>query len=400
MVEGTLNLDLGRGPKALAAFERARDSATSDNERCAAWIGIASVHRLTSDVALGLAALDAASPLAAASANIRERAHIHYLRGSLHFTAGDIELCRAEHERALQLAQECGDVEREAQAQSGVADALYAQGRMQSARAAFVRCVELCDRNSLAPSAIMNRCMLAVIEGYFGAHEPALASLEQARSMAIKVKLRAAEAMAEECIGWILASCGRYSDARPALEHGLALAREIGMRRFEVVCLLCLARVLKGEGSKNEALSVARAAWRLCEEFSPRFAGPSALALIASLVQDDGERRRLLAAAERLLAEGCIGHTHLEFYPVAIDIALVQHEWSEAERYANALEDYTRAEPLPWSRFYVARGRSLAGAGRGSSDRARLAELREEALALGYVAAVPAIDDALRTAFA
>ena len=400
MVEGTLDLDLGRGPKALAAFERARDFASSDNERCAAWIGIASVHRLTSDVALGLAALDAALPLAEASGDMREHAHIHYLRGSLHFTAGDIELCRAEHERALRLAQECGDVEREAHAQSGVADALYAQGRMQSARAAFARCVELCDRNSLAPSAIMNRCMLAVIAGYFGAHDMAIASLEQARSMAIKVKLRAPEAMAEECIGWLLASCGRYAEARPALERGLALAREIGMRRFEVVCLLCLARVLKGEGSKNEALSTARAAWDLCEEFSPRFAGPSALALIASLLQDDGERRRLLAAAERLLAEGCIGHTHLEFYPVAIDIALEQHEWSEAERYAAALENYTRAEPLPWSRFYVARGRSLAAAGRGSIDRAMLAQLREDALALGYVAAVPAIDDALRTAYA
>ncbi|HEY2818317.1 MAG TPA: adenylate/guanylate cyclase domain-containing protein [Casimicrobiaceae bacterium] len=400
MVEGTLDLDLGRGPKALAAFERARDFATSNDERCAAWIGIASVHRLTSDVALGLAALDAALPFAAASGNVREHAHIHYLCGSLHFTAGDIELCRAEHERALQLAQECGDVEREAQAQSGVADALYAQGRMQSARAAFARCVELCDRNGFAPSAIMNRCMLAVIERYFGAQETALASLEHARSMATKVKLRAAEAMAEECIGWVLASCGRYSDARAPLEHGLALAREIGMRRFEVVCLLCIARVLKGEGAEQEALSAARAAWELCEEFSPRFAGPSALVLIAALVHDDGERRQSLAAAERLLAEGCVGHTHLEFYPAAIDIALDKREWSEAERYADALEDYARAEPLPWSRFYAMRGRSLAAAGRGSVDRALLAQLRDEALALGYVAAVPAIDEALRTAYA
>ena len=172
MLEGEIHREAGRGSKALAAFERARDCAGNDSERCAAWIGIASVHRLTSDVALGLAALDAALPLSEASGDARERAHVHYLRGSLRFTAGDIERCRAEHERALQLAQECGDVEREAQAQSGLADALYAQGRMHSARAAFARCVEICDRNGLARFAIMNRCMLAVIDRYFGAMRP------------------------------------------------------------------------------------------------------------------------------------------------------------------------------------------------------------------------------------
>src|SRR5438876_967696 len=83
----------------------------------------------------------------------------------------------------------------------------------------------------------------------------------------------------------------------------------------------------------------------------PRFAGPSALVLIASMASSDDERRQSLAMAERLLAEGCIGHTHLEFYPMAIDGALEQREWAEAERYADALENYTHAEPLPWSRF-------------------------------------------------
>ena len=100
-------------------------------------------------------ALDAALQLAEARNDVKELAHIHYLRGSLQFTAGDIAACGAEHERALELARQCGDVEREAQAQSGLADALYAQGRMQSARAAFARCVEICDRRGFARFAIM-----------------------------------------------------------------------------------------------------------------------------------------------------------------------------------------------------------------------------------------------------
>jgi len=266
---------------------------------------------------------------------------------------------------------------------------------MQSARAAFSRCVAICDREGFARFAIMNRCMLAVIEHYFGESAAALATLEQTRATAHKVKHLAAEAMAEECIGWILTNCGRFAEARAPLERGLALAREIGMRRFETVCLICLAPVLWDEGSRDEAREVARAAWKLCQEFSPRFAGPSALGTIARITESAEERRDALAAAERLLEQGCVGHSELQFYVSAIDGALEQREWSEAERYANALEDYARAEPVPWTDFFIARGRALAAAGRGVVDRAALEAVRRKALALGYVAAVPAIDAAL-----
>jgi class 3 adenylate cyclase/tetratricopeptide (TPR) repeat protein len=393
ILEGELQRELGRRAQALAAFERARDLAANDTEKCAAWIGIASVHRLTSEVASGLAALDTALPLA--HDERRELAHIHYLRGGLLFTAGDVDACGTEHELALRFAQECGDLEREAQAQSGLGDAFYAQGRMQSARAAFARSVAICDRAGLARFAIMNRCMLAVIEHYFGESESALTVLEQARVTARKVKHRAAEAMAEECIGWILTNCGRYAEARAPLEHGLALSREIGMRRFETVCLVCLARVLWAEGSRDEARRVARAAWTLCEEFSPRFAGPSALGTIAHMTESADERQEALAAAERLLEQGCVGHSQLQFYVSAIDTALEQQDWPEAERYAKALQEYSSAEPLAWANFYAARGRVLAAAGRGVFDRAALEAARRQALALGYAAAVPAIDAAL-----
>jgi len=113
------------------------------------------------------------------------------------------------------------------------------------------------------------------------------------------------------------------------------------------------------------------------------------------MTESDDERREALAAAERLLEQGCVGHSQLQFYVSAIDVALEQREWSEAERYANALEEYSSAEPLPWADFYAARGRVLAAAGRGFVDRAALESARRKAVALGYVAAVPAIDAAL-----
>jgi hypothetical protein len=80
--------------------------------------------------------------------------------------------------------------------------------------------------------------------------------------------------------------------------------------------------------------------------------------------------------AEALLAAGSVSHNFLWFYHEAIETALNTGEWAAAERYAAALESYTRPEPLPWADFHVARGRAPAGVGRGARDDATIAELR------------------------
>ena len=75
-----------------------------------------------------------------------------------------------------------------------------------------------------------------------------------------------------------------------------------------------------------------------------------------------------------------------------------RREWEDAERYAQALDDFTRAEPLPWTGFYIARARALAAFGRGEHGEVRVAELRrlrDEAVGIGLNSALPLIDEAL-----
>ena len=94
----------------------------------------------------------------------------------------------------------------------------------------------------------------------------------------------------------------------------------------------------------------------------------------------------LAAEAEAIIAAGCVGHNQLRFYPAAMQLALELSDHDEAERYAAALEEFTRAEPLPWSDFFVARGRALAAASRGRRDAAltaQLERLRDEGERLG-----------------
>ena len=82
------------------------------------------------------------------------------------------------------------------------------------------------------------------------------------------------------------------------------------------------------------------------------------------VAEDDAERGRSLAEGEELLRAGSVGHNHLRFHRHAIEASLNAGAWDEVERYAQALEDYTRPEPLPWADFWIAWGRALAVHGR------------------------------------
>ena len=301
-----------------------------------------------------------------ASGTPRESSYIHYLRGSLRFAHGDVR-CGSEHQRALALALEAGDRELEAQAQSGIADALYAQGRMISARAAFQRCVDVCAEEGLAQFALMNRCMIGIVDALPGRPDDGLAVLAEARGVAHALRNRLAETMAYETEGMLLLMCGRYDRARETLPQGLALARATGARRFEAIILSDLAWVSLHDGDRETARRHAQASWQVCSEVGPRFSGPIALAVVAATAASAEERDRALADGERLLEAGCIAHCHFDFYAQAIDLALDAHAWAEAERYADASRRSPDRSRCRIAICCVSRGRALAAAGRGDA---------------------------------
>ncbi len=81
-----------------------------------------------------------------------------------------------------------------------------------------------------------------------------------------------------------------------------------------------------------------------------------------------------------------------------MDACLRSGDWDEVERYAAALEEFTRPEPLPSSDFFIARGRALAAFGRGSRDDATMQNLRclrDEAERVGLKTGLSALDEAL-----
>ena len=123
-------------------------------------------------------------------------------------------------------------------------------------------------------------------------------------------------------------------------------------------------------------------------------------ALAWVMAGDAAVREAALDEGEAALREGSVSHNYFWFYRFAIDALLSANDWGRVERYAAALEEYTRDEPLEWTDFYIARGRALAAFGRGKRDDATVKEvqrLRDEADRVGLESALPALEDALST---
>jgi tetratricopeptide (TPR) repeat protein len=386
MLRGRLHLESGDGQRAIDAYQRALAATRQPADRCRALIGIAAGHRLISGVERALAALAEAEALSQGLA--RESCELHYIRGNLHFAKGNIGACRAEHEAALAFAGALHDPLWEVNATSGLGDADYAEGRMQSALARFRRCVELADAHGLPGAAVGNLAMVGYCRFFLLEFDEGCADTEAARALAVRLGNRYAEVFALESQGSLLVFCNRQAEARPFIERGVALANAIGAKRYEATLLTELADVELAEGRKADARArIEQALAMFRDTDGMRFWGPIALGLRARLLDDETARERDWKEAEAILASGCASHNHIIYHHRCIDDALERGEWARALRHATALEAYTAAEPLPYCDFLVARARTLAGLVARPDDVALqrdLARLKEKAQTLRW----------------
>ena len=123
--------------------------------------------------------------------------------------------------------------------------------------------------------------------------------------------------------------------------------------------------------------------------------------LCGTLARTFDERKDVMRAlddGESWLARGSVGHCHLYFGRDAIDASLAIDDEARVLHHCDLLEAYTRAEPLPWAAFQIARGRASVAWRRDRSVAAgdALRELRAEARRCGLGSAIPAIDAELR----
>jgi serine/threonine protein kinase/tetratricopeptide (TPR) repeat protein len=382
----------------LALLPEAPASRDQAALRCQAWLGLAEDMRIIDCTDEALILLERAEPLAAAHELVDELATLYSLRGNLLFPRGDLDGCLAAHEQARIYAERAGSPERAARALSGLGDAYYVRGQMIAAHEHFSRCIALCREHGLVDIEVANLAMRGMTRYYQNDLGAALRDCMDAATAAMWVGHQRAEIVARNgCTGWILTEMGRLAEARGEFETALDKARALGARRFEPNSLTWLAKIAALEGRRGEADELARRSLAICRETGFAFVGPMALGALA-LVTDSAETRaQAVAEAQAVLATGGASHNYLYFHRDAMDALLAVGDVAAVERMADALERYTRAEPLPWSRFFVARARVLCAWQRGRRDPDLVSELdflRAQARMVGFFIAVRALDAA------
>jgi hypothetical protein len=398
LLRGDILHDLGQMPAAGRAYAAALGSADEPAARCRALIGRASVKRVIDDLDGAFADLRSAEAEAVAHDLVPEQARIRFLRGNLCFPRGDWEGCLREHGAALDAARRSGLVELAAMASGGLGDVEYMRGRMISAHARFRDCVELSARHQLRRIEAANRSMMAFTRWFCGDARAALDQACEAIGAAERIGHLRAKMVAHHAAWWCRHALTDFDGAWSDAETALALSRRLGAHRFDAEALAMRAELHRLAGRPADAAADAASALEIARSTGAAFIGPIVLGIRALILGDRRERAAALQEGDALLRAGAVSHNQLIFRRDAMEVCLADGDWDAALRFAADLEAYTRAEPLPWSSFHIARARAIAAAGGGGRGRPLAAELRrllDEAERLGMVIAIPGIRSAL-----
>jgi class 3 adenylate cyclase/tetratricopeptide (TPR) repeat protein len=395
---GELLQDLGVAGASIEAFEAAIEEAADDAERCRAWIGLAGSLRLVDEHDRALEILEEAAAAAEAPDLSTELARLCHLRGNLYFMLGNLQGCREQHARALELARAIGSPELEARAIGGLADASYAEGRLLTAYEQFRRCVALAQAGGFGRIEVANASMVPITRLLTNDLRGALEDALSAIALAQRVGHERAEMVASHSAHQALLLLGDLEGASVHTDRAHELALKLGSKRFEAESMAFRAEIFRAEGRLPEALALQRQALEITRGIGMSYQGPMILGGIAAMSDDPDERRAVLEEGEQLLAAGSLSHNHVYFYRDAIDACLRAADWDRAERYAAALEAYVAPEPLPWTNFLIERARALARHGRGersASLRTALEQLYRTAETAGFRLMLPDLEAAI-----
>ncbi|MEM1006717.1 MAG: hypothetical protein AAGK26_15070, partial [Pseudomonadota bacterium] len=176
------------------------------------------------------------------------------------------------------------------------------------------------------------------------------------------------ECVAQTCLGVAQTFLGELDQALAAFTVSAEIASRVGAKRLEAQALEHLARTQVYAGQVSQARQTGLLAVEIALEHGRNFVGPKALSALALAEPDRTEQDRLLQLGAEIIAEGCVGHSHLHFYPDASAVMLARQDWKAARHYADGLEQFTVKEPLPMVDLSIRQVRLIADSGAQGID--------------------------------
>ncbi|GAB4566731.1 MAG: hypothetical protein Tsb0020_18720 [Haliangiales bacterium] len=371
-------------------------SAERLRKRCLALIGLATCAHESAQAESTSALLSHAENIALAHHLWAEMSDIEQLRGTLLCRQGSWRRAQEAHQRALDWAERANAPVGALRALSSLGETHYLRGHMKSAQGHYERCIQLCRAHSPQDIAA-NLAMQGQTLLYQNQLAAALRAGQEAIALSVKYGDRLTELGALSfCVGAVTSEQGELPRAQSALERAHALARELGVPRYQAVATLFLGRLLIIQRKPAQARVMLEQSLALCQASDLAYIGPIALGALAQVIPDAEPRANALARAENLLRASAAGHSHFYFYRDAMELSFALGDYQGVERYAQALEQFTRDEPVPWCQFFIERARALVERAHRPDDEAALArraQLRERALAMGFQVASWELDD-------
>ena len=397
-LKGDLLRYLGSVKESIDIFREALALATENLERCQACIGIAEGLRITEEYDEMLEQLRVAESIASPKKRPTELAQIYKLRGNAYFSQGQNEACLEASQRCLKYAREAQSSSLEAQALGNLADAEQARACMTSALEFSRQCVKVSREHGLGRILAANLGVVALTRFYHNEFQATLDHYRETLELADKIgdpsaKMGSMQGLACRMIDTLWAD--DLAQAKNIVNEANDIARSVGAQLMEGWGQMVLARIALQEGNRNKARELALETLDLFRKSEVRTWEPMVLGVLAQATDDPDEHHSALAEGESILGISS-GEACFYFYRDAMEACLQSQEWDEVNRYAKALEEYTSAEPLPLTDFFIARGRALARYGRGERGDETMDELerlRDEAERVGIKIALPALEE-------
>jgi len=398
MLKGECFRELGQPTDSIEVYQTALETSPSDVDKCRAWIGLAAGMRVTDNFDDAFSALSDAEDVARSSELPLELSQIHYYRGNLYFPLGNIEGCLEQHELALESAQQAQSPECEARAMSGLGDAYYSRGEMVTALKYFRRCIELCRKHGFGRIEVENRYMVAWNRLYLNEVRESLEDAEEAIKSAVQVEQKRAEMVARLTAARTLCEMSDHDAAEIHIVQSLEIADHLGANRFKAFISILYAQVQFWRGGfQQSTVDLMRNALEISRSTGIGFVGPWVLSTLALVIDEEKSSLAVLDEGEEILNSGCVGHNYFDFYRNAMEVAWRYSDWDLIERYADALHDFIKPEPLPWAEHYIKWGRALAAHGRTPSAHTaeELHFVKTEAQRLNLLSGVQTLEQAL-----
>ncbi|MEH6345969.1 MAG: adenylate/guanylate cyclase domain-containing protein [Bermanella sp.] len=393
--KGQILLEMGDNEQSVKIFNKALTLCSEEAEQVRAMLGMVGGMRVLGQYEEGIKVLEQAETKALNKRLSKELAKIYHMRGNLCFPLGKIDGVLKYHNLALQYAQQASSIELEANALGGLGDAYYVSGRMKTANKHFHQCVEISRQNGFSRIEAANLSMVGWSYFFLNEFESALQAGAEAVRVAQKISHYRAEIVAHHIIAEVNYNLGNFTVSKDEYKKASNLESIIKTNIFEAQRFHKLGLIAYNEGDHSLAMSLLEQAEDSCRNHGMEFAGPAILGGIAEVTKDPVRRKNALLEAEALLEKGARHQTYFIFYRHAIDACLNNGEWKSAGRYADELESFTNPEPLPWSDFFIKRGRVLAAYGRGQRDekiQQEIKALHGQAVRVGMNLVIPALE--------